>query len=260
MDAMNVLELRDILFQRGGRTILSKVDWTIEPGQHWALLGVNGSGKTTLLKIVTGYEWPTDGTVRVLGELYGECNLPALRKTIGWVSFALLLQMPARDTALEVVLSGLDSSMGLYREFTPDEVLRAQRALASVNAATLAHDCYQHLSQGEQQRVLIARALVNEPMLLILDEPCSGLDPAARDAFLRDLRHLCHQERAPNTILVTHHIEEVGDWIDRVMVLREGRTLACGLKADVLNSTVLSEAFGRPCRVSQENGTFYLRM
>lgn len=258
MAAMSVIELRNISFQRGERAILSRVDWTIQPGQHWALLGANGSGKTTLLKIVTGYEWPSQGSVRVFGELFGECHLPALRRMIGWVSSALLHQIPEHNTALEVVLSGLDSSVGLYRDFTEDEVSRSRQALAKVNATALMHNRYQFLSQGEQQRVLIARALVNQPALLILDEPCAGLDPAARALFLHDLGTLCTHAHAPNTILVTHHIEEIGNWIERVMVLRNGSMLASGTKPEVLTNRVLSEAFGQSCHVVNNDGTYYL--
>src|SRR5512146_3253770 len=132
---MTIITLSGVFFRRSGSEILSDVSWTIERGQHWALLGANGAGKTTLLKIITGYEWVTDGTVEVLGEVFGECNIPDLRKTIGWVSSALEHNLPARDTALAIVASGLEASIGLYRDFTPQEFDHARETLALVGFA-----------------------------------------------------------------------------------------------------------------------------
>lgn len=256
---MAMVELRDITYIREGQTILSGVSWRIERGQHWTLLGANGSGKTTLLKVITGYEWPSSGEVSVLGQHFGECDLRALRKAVGWVSSAVLHQFPVHNTALDVVASGLDASIGLYRDFAPAEWAAAEAALARVGAGAVAGRAYRLLSQGEQQRVLIARGLVNRPALLILDEPCAGLDPAAREHFLSDLNALTQPADAPTTILVTHHIEEIGPWVSDVLVLRAGRMLAAGRKEDVLRAAVLAEAFGGPCRVDCLNGRYYLR-
>lgn len=256
---MAIVELKDITYVREGQTILSGVSWRIEPGRHWALLGANGSGKTTLLKVITGYEWPSAGEVAVLGRRFGDCDLRELRKAVGWVSSAVLNQFPAHNTALDVVASGLDASIGLYRDFSPGEWAAARSALARMESDRLASQPYRLLSQGEQQRVLIARALVNRPALLILDEPCAGLDPAARERFLADLERLSRQANAPTMIMVTHHIEEIGSWIDDVLVLRGGRMLAPGRKEDVLSPELLGEAFGGACRVEHSEGRYYLR-
>jgi len=256
---MAIVELRDITYIRDGQTILSGVSWRIEPRRHWALLGANGSGKTTLLKVITGYEWPSRGEVCVLGQRFGDCDLRELRKAVGWVSSAVLHQFPPHNTALDVAASGLDASIGLYREFTGSEWSAAGTALARVGVQSLAHRPYRLLSQGEQQRVLIARGLVNAPALLILDEPCAGLDPAAREHFLADLDALSHQTDAPTLILVTHHIDEIGPAISDVLILRNGRTLAVGGKADVLQAEILTEAFGGPCRVERIDDRYYLR-
>ncbi|MBP7935375.1 MAG: ABC transporter ATP-binding protein [Phycisphaerae bacterium] len=255
---MPVLRLSNIGFRRGERQILSSVSWTIEPGQHWALLGANGSGKTTLLKIVTGYEWVSEGSVEALGQLFGECDLRTLRKSIGWVSSALVHTFPGRDTAESVVLSGLEASIGLYRDFTAEESNRARHTLALMGAEHLAEQPYELMSQGEQQRVLIARALVNQPTLLILDEPCAGLDPAARNHFLFDVGQLAQRPQAPTLIVVTHHIEEIHPWITHVLVLKEGRVLATGPKETVLTSAHLSTAFSFDCHVRQDGRLFYL--
>ncbi|NLE30287.1 MAG: ABC transporter ATP-binding protein [Phycisphaerae bacterium] len=257
---MAVIDLVGIRFVRGEHTLLSDVSWTIDPGQHWALLGANGSGKTTLLKIITGYEWPSDGLVYVLGEKFGECNLPELRKTIGWVSSVLQQDIPERDSALSIVVSGLEASLGLYREFSEEEFRRGRRILESVGGGSIADRKFQTLSQGERQRVLIARAMINNPKVLILDEPCSGLDPASRENFLNDLARLTRCSDAPAIVLVTHHIEEIQPWINHVMVIKNGRSLASGETSKILTDTILSRTFECPCRVDRINNRYFLRL
>jgi iron complex transport system ATP-binding protein len=257
---MTIVELSKIVVVRGGTTILSDISWQIEQGQHWAVLGANGSGKTTLLKVVTGYEWPTDGVVTVLRQQYGRCNLSELRKAIGWVSSSIEQRMPQRDSALEIVVSGFYASLGLYREPTVEEWDRARTALLAVGGRAYEGRPFGLLSQGEQQRVLIARALVNRPELLILDEPCAGLDPAAREEFLLDLGRLACSPDAPGILLVTHHIEEIGPWIDHILVLKNGRTLAYGRTEAVLSGQVLGEAFGCECAVERLDQRYRLRV
>lgn len=256
---MDVIELRDIVFQRQGRRILDGISWNIVQGQHWALLGANGSGKTTLLKILTGYEWASEGTVGVLGRRYGQCDLRELRKTIGWVSLALEYRIPRRDTALETVASGLDASLGVYRSFEPHEWDQARAALDHVNGLAFAGQSFETLSQGEQQRALIARALVNRPALLVLDEPCAGLDPAARASFLADLENLAQRPDATTIVFVTHHIEEIGPWVSHVHALKDGRTLAQAPIAQVLTTAILSDALSYDCEVLREDGHYRLR-
>jgi iron complex transport system ATP-binding protein len=253
-----IVKLKNVTFERGGRMILDEISWTIEQGQHWALLGANGSGKTTLLKIITGYEWPTSGSVEVFGQQYGNCNLPELRKHIGWVSTAIEHKLPEDDSALEIVASGLEASVGLYRDFAEHELKLAQDMLAKVNAQNCAAQKFGTLSQGEQQRVLIARALINRPSLLILDEPCVGLDPAAKERFLSDLSRLANQPDAPTMVVVTHHIEEIDPWISWVMVLKNGEILASGRKTDTLNTVTLSRAFGMDMLVKKEGLRYYI--
>jgi iron complex transport system ATP-binding protein len=253
-----IVKLKNVTFERAGRLILDDISWTIEQGQHWALLGANGSGKTTLLKIITGYEWPTDGSVEVFNQQYGQCNLPELRKHIGWVSTAIEHRLSDDDSAAEIVASGLDAAMGVYREFTENELKLAQDALAMVNAQDCGDQKFGILSQGEQQRILIARALINRPSLLILDEPCVGLDPAAKERFLGDLSRLANRPDAPTMVMVTHHIEEIDPWISWVMVLKKGEVLASGRKTDTLNTVTLSRAFGMDMLVKKEGLRYYI--
>ncbi|MFP4174012.1 MAG: ABC transporter ATP-binding protein [Candidatus Hydrogenedentota bacterium] len=253
-----VLALRGVGVRKEGRWLLRDITWTVGRGEHWALLGANGSGKTTLLKIVTGYEWPTEGTVSVRGRRLGECHIPELRKTIGWVSSAVERRIPPRDSAMTVALSGLDASFGVYRNFGAAEEDRARQSLDQLGLTPHAHQPFETLSQGERQRVLIARALTPGPALLVLDEPCAGLDPAARETFLAWLATLRTTWPNLTLTLVTHHIEEIHATVNNVLVLKEGEILACGAPPDVLRDQVLTDAFGQRCTVSRQNGRYTL--
>jgi iron complex transport system ATP-binding protein len=233
------------------RPILERIEWRIEEGQHWALVGPNGSGKSTLLSIVSGDLWPSVGVVRVLGGEYGRIDKRELKKRIGVVSSVLAADLPATDLALEVVASGIRALIGRLGPFTEAELERASRALRRVRAMDSAGKRFGVLSQGERQRVMIARALVCEPRLLILDEPCGGLDPVARERFLSDLRHLAGGPDAPTELHVTHHLDEIPPFVTHALVLREGRVVAQGRAPDVLTGEILSQAFGAPCEVER---------
>lgn len=250
------VSLTGISLRRGGVKILRDISWTIQTRQHWALLGANGSGKTTLLKVITGDEWPTSGSVNVLGETFGRCDLRRLKQRIGWVSSSLVQRMPPTLTTMDVVLSGFDASIGLYRECTASEWKRAEQVLKLMGCDGLADRQSGLLSQGEQQRVLIARGLVHRPALLILDEPCAGLDPAARVDFLRDLGKVATRRTSPSMVFVTHHLEEIRPWITHALVLRAGNVIARGPVSSAITPEVMREAFGRKCSVTKDK---YLR-
>lgn len=260
MEPNPLIQLEAVAFFRRSRSILSDISWRIESRQHWVLLGPNGSGKTTLLRILTGYEWPTLGVVRVLGEQFGQCDIPRLRRRIGWVSSAEQPLLSGWDRSIDIVASGLDAAMAVYRTIQPDEWRRAEESLASVGAAGIADQSFDTLSQGEQQRVLIARALINRPRLLILDEPCAGLDPAAREKFLADVTAMVHRRDAPTALLVTHHVEEILPWMSHVLLLDKGRIAAAGPVAEVLNSETLGRAFGCQCDLARNNGRYHLQI
>lgn len=255
-----VVEVNRVTFFRKERAILSDVNWRIEPNQHFALLGANGSGKTTLLKLICGYEWPTFGSIQVLGSRFGACDVRRLRKLIGWVSSVMCHQLPGHDTAQQVVASGLEASVGLYRTFSAEELERARRLLAHLGAEAIAEQRYNTLSQGEQQKTLIARALVSDPKLLILDEPCIGLDPASRERFLQDMDGFAARAESPTMILVTHHIEEIRPWVQQVLMLKDGCVLAQGRPDEVICSRTMGELFKCQCRVGKGENGYWLRM
>jgi len=253
-----VVAVEAVSFRRGETTILDGIDWRVEPGQHWALIGPNGSGKTTLLQVVTGYLWPTSGVVSVLGERFGKVDLRALRRSIGWVSPSLAARMHRHDPALDVVLSGRFASIGLFFDEPTDED-RAQAAdlLAVMGCAHVGARPFGVLSQGEQQRVLIARALMASPRLLVLDEPTAGLDLAAREDLLEALQVLTESEEGPTILLVTHHLEEVVEGLTHVLLLNGGRVVAAGPKAEVATGDRLTETMGVAVEVVRRNGRFW---
>lgn len=255
-----VVDVDNVSLVRQGTPILREVSWRIEGGRHSVLLGANGSGKTTLLKVITGYERPTSGRVEVLGKVYGECDLRAMRKAIGWVSNALEHRVPAHDTAARIAASGFDASLGLYRNPDQEEWARCHETLDELAVEHLAERPFGLLSQGEQKRVLIARALVHRPALLILDEPCAGLDPVARAAFLDDIGPMTVAPDAPTVVLVTHHLEEIAPWICDAIALNEGRVVARGSVDCVLTDDALSRVFGQACRVTREGAAYRMSL
>lgn len=242
------------------REVLSDVEIEVGAGEHWAVLGPNGSGKTSLLRILCGYDWPSDGEVTVLGETFGRVELAKLRKRIGAVSAAIDVKIPARDAALAVVLSGLEAWFGLHRRFDDGERARAREALAAVAAEHLAPRPFGVLSQGERQRVLIARAIVGRPSLLVLDEPCAGLDPVARASFLADVARLVASPFAPSILFVSHHVEEIPPFVRHALLLSEGRVVARGPIDGVLTDALVSLAYGAPCRVVRDGEHLSLRV
>jgi iron complex transport system ATP-binding protein len=239
-------------------TILRSVDWTIAPGEHWVILGANGSGKTSLLSALTGYLPPTSGEITVLGETYGRTDWRELRKRIGLCSSSIRQLMEGHQTTLETVISGRHAMIGLWGEVRPEEKTQALKILRQVEATAIRDRPWRFLSQGERQRALIGRALMARPELLILDEPCAGLDPVAREHFLQFLERLAHKRGAPTMVLVTHHVEEIMPVFSHVLVLKEGSVLTAGSKIKVLTSSTLSRAFHAPIRLRRLRGRYSL--
>jgi iron complex transport system ATP-binding protein len=238
-----ILFVAGLRIERGGTVILHDVNWRVDRGQHWVILGANGSGKTSLLSALTGYLMPTAGEISLLGETYGRSDWRELRKKIGLVSSAIRQRMAEDEPALESVASGKYAMIDFWGRVSRAEKMEARRRLRQVECEYLAARPWRVLSQGERQRVLIGRALMARPRVLILDEPCAGLDPAAREHFLQFLQRLGRQKNSPTLIFVTHHVEEIMPVFSHVLLLKDGGVLGAGEKMDALNSRNLSDAF-----------------
>lgn len=253
--APSVIELAGVGLVLDGVRVLDGVDWTVRRGEHWAVLGANGSGKTTLLRIAAGYQWPTRGSISVLGHRFGQVDLRRLRRRVGWVSPSLASELRPYDPALDVVLSGRFASLNLFFEHPSDEEREeADALLDTLGVPYLAARPFGVLSQGERQRVLLARSLMADPELLILDETTAGLDLAAREDFLEALQVLTEAPDGPTILFITHHLEEIVSGVTHVLLLRGGRVVAAGRKAVVMDEDVLSEAMGVPLEVHARHG------
>ena len=253
-----LLEVSGLHVTRGSTAILRDVQWRVGMGEHWAILGANGSGKTTLLKTLTGYMPPTSGGIALLGQNYGASDWRELRLHIGVVMSAFVAAIPPAELALETVMSGRFAQLDLWHRVTRSDRAAARRWLTFVGLGALAEREWAYLSQGERQRVLIARALISKPKLLILDEPCAGLDPVARQRFLRFLSRLARRRGAPTLVLVTHHVEEIVPAFTHALLLRGGRVVAAGPKRAVLTGENLSRTFGARLRLTQRGGRYEL--
>jgi iron complex transport system ATP-binding protein len=236
--------------------ILEAIDWAVERGQHWVILGANGSGKTSLLSTLTGYMPPTAGEISVLGETYGRTDWRELRKRVGIVSSSIHQLVEGHQTPLETIIGGRHAVIGMWGEVRPSERTQADKLLQQIEAGAIRNRPWRVLSQGERQRVLIGRALMARPELLILDEPCAGLDPVAREHFLQFLGRLTQTSSAPTLVLVTHHVEEIIPSFSHVLLLRKGQVLAAGPKGRILTSGILSHAFGTSVVVRHQRGRY----
>ncbi|RIX54145.1 ABC transporter ATP-binding protein [Paenibacillus nanensis] len=253
-----VIDISHVSWERGDKTILKDVSWRVGSKEHWCLLGLNGSGKTTLLNMINGYIWPTSGSVSVLGHKFGEYDLRELRKSIGWVSTSLQERLYGSEAALQIVLSGKFSTIGVYEQMEDEDRERARALLASLGCERLADRTYHTLSQGERQRVLIARALMSSPKLLILDEPCTGLDVFARESLLGMIERIAESEDAPTMIYVTHHIEEIMPCFKHTLLLKQGEVYAEGMNDQLMTSDTLSAFFDVQAHVEKRDGRHWL--
>jgi iron complex transport system ATP-binding protein len=253
-----IFDISGLSVRRGNTVILDRVSWRVEPGQHWVILGANGSGKTSLLSALTGYLMPTDGEFSVLGRAYGESDWRELRKRIGIVSSSVRQMMAEAEPALETVVSGKYAMIDFWGRVPAADRARASRILKQIECEYLADRPWLHLSQGERQRVLIGRALMAKPAILILDEPCAGLDPVAREHFLQFLERLGREKNAPAIVLVTHHVEEIMPVFNHALLLKAGRVLAADKTSDVMSSRLLSRTFDSSVRLQNHAGRYSL--
>ena len=256
-----ILDIRDVSYRIGGKLILDRVCWRVQKGEHWAVLGPNGAGKTTLLKIACGYIWPNAG-----GRIYRQgralVNLRELRESIGWVTFSLADQIPHGEAVTRTVVSGKFAQIGLCefagREAGEADFDRARRYLAEMGCSHVADQRFGTLSQGEKQRVLIARARMARPLLLILDEPCAGLDPGGRELLLDSIRNLAEVRPQMGLVLVTHHIEEIMPVFENVLVLAEGRIVAGGPKREIIKPELIRSLYGVRARIHRAADRFWM--
>lgn len=257
---MAILHVSGLSVWRGRTIILDNINWSVETQQHWVVLGANGSGKTSLLSALTGYLTPSSGTIELFQQTFGNTDWRELRKRVGMVSSSVRQLIHEEDTALEVVASGKDATIGAWHAVKAADRKRALPLMEQIECENLVERPWAVLSQGERQRVLIGRALMAQPALLILDEPCAGLDPVARERFLNFVQRLGSGENSPTLVLVTHHVEEIMPVFSHVLMLKEGRVFAAGEKAAVLNSKNFSGVFNERIRLTKSGGRYSLHM
>ncbi|TVY02289.1 ABC transporter ATP-binding protein [Cohnella terricola] len=242
-----MIHLQNLTFRRGDRDILRGVDLEVKPGEQWTLLGRNGCGKSTVLELITGYQFPTSGKIDVLGNRYGTVDVREVRKEIGYISPALIEKMTLSDPVWEIVASGAFAFLRFYEEIEDEVRERAYAELERVGLRSLADQPFGTLSQGERKKALLARTLMASPRLLILDEPCAGLDLYEREKFLQALSVLSSQNMS--MLYVTHHIEEIIPIFTHVALMTQGKLIASGLKREVLTPELLREAYDLPIEI-----------
>jgi len=255
-----LIEFRGVELRRGGATLVGPVDWSVELDERWVVLGPNGAGKTSLLRMAAAVEHPSSGTAFVLAERLGRTDMSELRSRIGLSSSALSQRIPDDELVRDLVVSAGYAVLGRWREQYEDvDYHRAVDTLESVGAEHLADRTYGTLSEGERKRVLIARSLMTDPELLLLDEPAAGLDLGGREELVARLADLAADPDAPATVLVTHHVEEIPPGFSHCLLLSEGQVVAAGLLVDVLTSENLSTAFGQSIALENIDGRYFAR-
>jgi iron complex transport system ATP-binding protein len=255
-----VLRMAGVGVRRGSTHLLRDLDWTVELDERWVVLGPNGAGKTTLLQVAAAQLHPTTGRAEVLGERLGRVDVFELRPRIGLTSAALAQRMPADETVLDLVVSAGYAVVGRWREeYDRQDTGRARHLLYQLGVHQLADRRFGTLSEGERKRVQIARALMTDPELLLLDEPAAGLDLAGREQLVGRLAALAADPDAPTMVLVTHHVEEIPPGVTHGLLLRDGQVVAAGLLTDVLTPDLLSVTFGMPLALDRHGGRWAAR-
>ncbi|MDQ2723465.1 MAG: ABC transporter ATP-binding protein [Actinomycetota bacterium] len=255
-----LVDFAGVSLRRGASTLLGPLDWQVELDERWVILGPNGAGKTSLLRLASAELHPTSGSAHLLGEVLGQTDVFELRPRIGLCSAALANRVPGQELVRDLVISAGYAVLGRWRE-TYDEMdtSRADSLLATVGAVHLATRTFGTLSEGERKRVLIARALMTDPELLLLDEPAAGLDLGGREDLVYRLSELAEDPDAPASVLVTHHVEEIPPGFTHALLLREGQKVAAGLLQDVITAEALSETFRAPIALDQIDDRYFAR-
>jgi iron complex transport system ATP-binding protein len=255
-----VLQLAGVTVRRGDATLIEDVDWTVEEDERWVILGPNGAGKTTLMQVASAQIHPSTGVAGVLGEVLGAADVFELRPRIGLTSASIADRIPRGELVRDVIVSASYSVVGRWREEYDDlDHARALELMRQLGVARLADRTFGTLSEGERKRVQIARALMTDPELLILDEPAAGLDLGGREDLVTTLSVLAMDDIAPAVVLVSHHVEEIPPGFTHVLMMREGRVTTSGPIERVMTEAALSETFGLPLRLQHEAGRFSAR-
>ncbi|AFN63999.1 ABC transporter ATP-binding protein [Mycobacteroides abscessus] len=255
-----LLDFRDVLLRRNRKVLVGPVTWSVELDERWVVLGPNGAGKTSLLRIAAAMEHPTSGYAAILGERLGRVDVAELKARIGLSSAALAQRIPDNEVVRDLVVSAGYAVLGRWREeYEEIDTARAVDMLETLGAEHLSDRTYGTLSEGERKRVLIARALMTDPELLLLDEPAAGLDLGGREELVARLGELAADPDAPAMVLVTHHVEEIPPGFSHALLLSEGGIVAQGLLADVMTSENLSRAFGQSIVVEMIDGRYFAR-
>jgi len=255
-----VVRMAGVGVRRGSTDLVAGVDWSVELDERWVILGANGAGKTTLLQLAAAQLHPSAGTVHVLGERLGGVDVFELRPRIGLTSAALAQRIPPGEVVLDLVMSAGYAVLGRWREsYAPADRARGRALLRRFGVAGLADRPFGTLSEGERKRVQIARALMTDPELMLLDEPAAGLDLGGRETLVGQLAELAADPDAPTLVLVTHHVEEIPPGFTHALLLREGRAVAAGLIDEVLTAPNLSATFDLPLALERADGRYFAR-
>ncbi|MBZ8177096.1 ATP-binding cassette domain-containing protein [Corynebacterium sp. 3HC-13] len=255
-----LVDFRGVSFIRGGRTLVGPVDWQVELDERWVIIGPNGAGKTTLIRMASAEEFPSSGEAIIMGEKIGRTDMRDLRAMIGVSSSAIGNRIPVTEKVGDLVISAGYAILGRWREeYDTFDEERSEELLRQVGAWHVKDRTWGTLSEGERKRVLIARALMTNPELMILDEPGAGMDLGGREDLVAYLGELALDPDAPAIVMITHHVEEIPEGFTHAMILDEGKVIAQGLIDDVLNSDNLSRAFHQPIRVDRVAGRFFAR-
>ena len=255
-----VICTRNLCYKMGKQYLLNQINWEVKKGEHWVIFGMNGSGKTTLLSTITGYKSPTSGSVEILGRQYDKDNIFALRKEVGFVSSSFFDKYYREESALQIVLSGLFGGFGIDFGVKDEDVRKAKALLRELRMGDKMNRPFNTMSKGERQNVLIARALITGPQILVLDEPCTGLDICAKEHMMNTVKSLA-QNDAVTVIYVTHYPEEILPFMNKTMLLKSGRVFAKGDTEEMMNEETLSKMLDEPVHLEKHrNGTMNIRV
>ncbi|MCJ1705886.1 MULTISPECIES: ABC transporter ATP-binding protein [unclassified Rathayibacter] len=256
----SVVSFVDVSFVRNGKRILDHVDWTVSEEERWVILGSNGAGKTSILQIAAAQNYPSTGSAHLLEETLGRVDVFELRPRIGYASTAMARRLPAGETVLDVVMTAAYAVTGRWNEgYDEIDERRARRVLVEWKLDHLADRTFGTLSDGEQKRVQIARAIMTDPELLLLDEPAGSLDLGAREELVQLLGGFAQDPASPAIVMVTHHVEEIPAGFTHALLLRDGAVVAAGPLAEALNEATLADAFGLDIALTHENGRYSAR-